>query len=69
MVENNENERAIESRSVERFDPKRNQNEKVFMLEQDVPCFDCDCCIIEIDPNENETFSIDALFLNNYPLW
>ena len=66
---NNDHEVAIETKCVERFDPKNNLIEKCFNIEADIGCMDVDCCLVDVDMNENESFSIDSLFYENTPLW
>ncbi len=68
-VANNDNEKANESKSVERFDPKTNKTEIIFNLEPDFHCLDVDCCLVDVDVTKNENFSIDSIFYANTPLW
>jgi hypothetical protein len=68
-VANNDNEKANESKSVERFDPKTNKTEIIFNLEPDFHCMDVDCCLVDVDVTKNENFSIDSIFYANTPLW
>ena len=68
-VANNDHEIAVESKSVERFDPKTNRTDVAFNIEPDFPCMDVDCCIVDVDVTQNENFSIDSIFYHNTPLW
>ncbi len=68
-IANNENENAVETKLVERFDPITNRLEKAFIIEPDVGCMDVDCCIVDIDITENLNFTVNAVFFDNLPLW
>jgi len=68
-VENNENDHTIQTNMVERFDTAGNKMETAFELEEQVSCFDVDCCALEIDASDNDSFKPDALFHTNLPLW